>query len=869
MMKATTETKTTKPSSFTLDDLMLGRVHLSKGENDEEEEEEEHREIVFSYPLLFRKKKKQKKESGLTRQREKHLEEEEEEFLAKNSSPREKEGAQNMTELLLDARRRDDRFEQQREMQMQMQREHVEKMVTGFPYAKKHQQEQHHGHHRRQREQEQEQQRASPRHDTGNAPHEQQQEEQNALTSPPRRITLQPSPLKASNQRPEASPGMRALGLSPSPVKQIENNKNDRNRQQQEIEDDETMKETLEYRGGYVDAHPKIEKPPSPPRGFFRKIDSVASDEKQQRRQQQQNDEDDVYIEPRGAHRRKSPSGGVRASESTMTIDVPSKKNGARKGRRESEELRLEASKILGITPPPSQKYGGHHPRAIVATLVSNNDYQYRLDESSDFEDGRRRSSRANKNFPARPYWETNTARYEEKRKLQEQSFDMDGDGSNDNWIGGLTDERSEKMYYKRVAYANGNGSVNGQQPPRRKKRGRPPGTKNPPNAKKTGPKTKKTVSANNSEDDDDGDYRSGEEKPKKKRGRPVGWRKYAQQDTQEHQQHLLENHQRERRRYEEETKNDYDDKASERSHPVSAPPSEQKRPLHSQPPPPERQQPQQIQPTVVQQMIPVVPSLQPPLVDNPTAASNEKACLQCKRSDHDYALLVCGGCTKCFHTFCLVPQVSKIPDGDWFCYDCVANGRSVVKKEEDDKADEAPGSSDSKKKKKKDATKEGEEEEVKVKKKPGPKPGSKRRPDAKKPGPKPRKKTRHRAYSSDEDSSSSDEGEAVGWTRGGQRVVQGKSAPPSALKKGHSIDEETEEAEEDVEEDDVAINNSKTVWSFEELVALENARATVKKDENYWQNIARRIPVEQNCAPKTAKECRQRVYEGMPSETR
>jgi hypothetical protein len=94
-----------------------------------------------------------------------------------------------------------------------------------------------------------------------------------------------------------------------------------------------------------------------------------------------------------------------------MTIDVPSKKNGARKGRRESEELRLEASKILGITPPPSQKYGGHHPRAIVATLVSNNDYQYRLDESSDFEDGRRRSSRANKNFPARPYWETNTAK--------------------------------------------------------------------------------------------------------------------------------------------------------------------------------------------------------------------------------------------------------------------------------------------------------------------------------------------------------------------------------------------------------------------------------------------------------------------------
>ena len=162
---------------------------------------------------------------------------------------------------------------------------------------------------------------------------------------------------------------------------------------------------------------------------------------------------------------------------------------------------------------------------------------------------------------------------------------------------------------------------------------------------------------------------------------------------------------------------------------------------------------------------------------------------------------------------------------------------------------DEAPGSTDAKPKKKEDPKDpEGEEvkEEVKVKKKPGPKPGSKRRPDAKKPGPKPRRRVRHRAYSS------------VGWTRGGRRVVQGKTAP-SELEKDQRI-----EAEEDI-----TINNSKTAWTFDELVALENAAATVKKDENYWQNIAKRIPTGQNCAPKTAKECRQRVYEGMPSDTR
>ena len=837
--------------TFTLDDLMLGRVSARLGSDPagveaDEREKEDEREIVFSYPLGYKKKKKESK------QQQQQQQQRDEEIVDVD------EGAQNIL-------RKDEQEEkmasiiqqQQREAQMRMQRELKEemaKMVEGLSYAEKQQDEHHHQHqhqHQQHQQQQQQQQRASPRRAEENERTQQLEQHQNVLTSPPRRITLQPSPLKASNQRPEASPGMRALGLSPSPVKQIHNGNNDKNRKQQQTDEDETMKETLEYRGGYLDAHPKLEKPPSPPRGFFRKIDSVASDEKQR---QQQKEQGEAHVEPRGAHRRKSPSGGIRASESTMTIDLPSKHNGTRKGRRESEELRLEASKILGITPPQSQKYGGHHPRAIVATLVSNNQSQYRLDGSSDFEEhnGRRRSSRANKNLPARPYWETNTPRYEDKRKLrqQDQTFDMVGDGSNDSWIGGLTDERTEKMHHKRAAYANG--SASGQQPPRKKKRGRPPGTKNPPNAKKTGPKTKKTLSANNSDDDDDVDYRFSEEKPKKKRGRPVGWRKYPQQATQQQQrQRQHENYQR--RRYEGENDDEeYSD--AERSLPASAPPSDQKR---SSPPQLSQQVPPQLQQPMVVQTLSVVPSLQPPLVDNPTAAPDEKTCLQCKRSDHDYALLVCGGCKKCFHTFCLVPQVSKIPDGDWFCYDCVANGRSAVKREGDN--DEAPGSTDAKTKKKEDP-KDPEGEEVKVKKKPGPKPGSKRRPDAKKPGPKPRRRVRHRAYSSDEDSSSldEDEDEAVGWTRGGRRVVQGKTVP-SELEK-----EQRTEVEEDI-----AINNSKTAWTFNELVALENAAATVKKDENYWQNIAKRIPTGQNCAPKTAKECRQRVYEGMPSDTR
>ena len=410
---------------------------------------------------------------------------------------------------------------------------------------------------------------------------------------------------------------MRALGLSPSAVKQKHNGNNDNNRKQQRTDEDETMKETLEYRGGYLDAHPKLEKPPSPPRGFFRKIDSVASDEKQR---QQQKEQGEAYVEPRGAHRRKSPSGGIRASESTMTIDLPSKNNGTRKGRRESEELRLEASKILGITPPQSQKYGGHHPRAIVATLVSNNQSQYRLDGSSDFEEhnGRRRSSRANKNLPARPYWETNTPRYEDKRKLrqQDQTFDMVGDGSNDSWIGGLTDERTEKMHHKRAAYANGSG----QQPPRKKKRGRPPGTKNPPNAKKTGPKTKKhsvqitrtttttltTALVRKSQKRNAADQSDGASIRSKQRSNSNGKRQH-------------ENYQR--RRYEGENDDEeYSD--AERSLPASAPPSDQKR---SSPPQLSQQVPPQLQQPTVVQTLSVVPSLQPRLVDNPTRAQMKR----------------------------------------------------------------------------------------------------------------------------------------------------------------------------------------------------------------------------------------------------
>ena len=33
--------------------------------------------------------------------------------------------------------------------------------------------------------------------------------------------------------------------------------------------------------------------------------------------------------------------------------------------------------------------------------------------------------------------------------------------------------------------------------------------------------------------------------------------------------------------------------------------------------------------------------------------------------------MLLCDGCDRGFHMYCLKPPVKKIPEGDWFCTDC------------------------------------------------------------------------------------------------------------------------------------------------------------------------------------------------------
>ncbi|KAK4470209.1 hypothetical protein MN116_005785, partial [Schistosoma mekongi] len=51
--------------------------------------------------------------------------------------------------------------------------------------------------------------------------------------------------------------------------------------------------------------------------------------------------------------------------------------------------------------------------------------------------------------------------------------------------------------------------------------------------------------------------------------------------------------------------------------------------------------------------------------------------CQICRRDNNEECLLLCDGCDRGYHTYCFRPQLSNIPTGDWFCYDCVSKATS------------------------------------------------------------------------------------------------------------------------------------------------------------------------------------------------
>ncbi|KAM5180603.1 LOW QUALITY PROTEIN: bromodomain adjacent to zinc finger domain protein 2A [Mantella aurantiaca] len=47
--------------------------------------------------------------------------------------------------------------------------------------------------------------------------------------------------------------------------------------------------------------------------------------------------------------------------------------------------------------------------------------------------------------------------------------------------------------------------------------------------------------------------------------------------------------------------------------------------------------------------------------------------CIYCRKGDNDESLLLCDSCDRGCHTYCHRPPMTEIPEGDWFCPNCVA----------------------------------------------------------------------------------------------------------------------------------------------------------------------------------------------------
>ena len=45
--------------------------------------------------------------------------------------------------------------------------------------------------------------------------------------------------------------------------------------------------------------------------------------------------------------------------------------------------------------------------------------------------------------------------------------------------------------------------------------------------------------------------------------------------------------------------------------------------------------------------------------------------CRICRRKTDPEKMLLCDGCDRGHHMFCLKPKLRSVPQGDWYCHDC------------------------------------------------------------------------------------------------------------------------------------------------------------------------------------------------------
>ena len=52
--------------------------------------------------------------------------------------------------------------------------------------------------------------------------------------------------------------------------------------------------------------------------------------------------------------------------------------------------------------------------------------------------------------------------------------------------------------------------------------------------------------------------------------------------------------------------------------------------------------------------------------------------CQLCHSGEDETSLLLCDGCDKGYHMYCFKPAITTVPDGDWYCYECINKATGV-----------------------------------------------------------------------------------------------------------------------------------------------------------------------------------------------
>ena len=52
--------------------------------------------------------------------------------------------------------------------------------------------------------------------------------------------------------------------------------------------------------------------------------------------------------------------------------------------------------------------------------------------------------------------------------------------------------------------------------------------------------------------------------------------------------------------------------------------------------------------------------------------------CQLCHSGEDEDSLLLCDGCDKGYHMYCFKPSITQLPDGDWYCYECINKATGV-----------------------------------------------------------------------------------------------------------------------------------------------------------------------------------------------